>query len=81
MLAEPNGTKLDGFLAHEAKAVVPAAVLGDKDETFSDGSINPQQMDNSKIVPLLTAALQEAVALVEALAARVAALEARNAAF
>jgi len=34
-----------------------------------------QQIDEAKIVPLLTAALQEAVAKIEALEARVAVLE------
>ena len=70
------GQVVDGFLAHEAQAVVPEAVTGDRDATFDDGSPKYQQIDQSKIVPLLTAALQEAFAEIAALTARVEALEA-----
>ena len=70
------GEVVDGFLAHEAQAVVPEAVTGDKDETFDDGSPKYQLIDQSKIVPLLTAALQEAFAEIASLTARVEALEA-----
>ena len=67
---------VDGFLAHEAQAVVPEAITGDKDATFDDGTPKYQQIDQSKLVPLLTAALQEAFAEIAALTARVEALEA-----
>jgi len=70
------GQVVDGFLAHEAQTVVPEAVTGDKDATFDDGSPKYQLIDQSKIVPLLTAALQEAFAEIAALTARVEALEA-----
>ena len=70
------GEVVDGFLAHEAQAVVPEAVTGDRDATFDDGSPKYQLIDQSKIVPLLTAALQEAFAEIAALTARVEALEA-----
>ena len=39
-------------------------------------TIDPQNIDQSKLVPLLTAALQEAIAKIEALETKVAALEA-----
>ena len=98
-------TTVDGFLAHEAQAVVPESVTGDKDAmrteeyevtpaveaTYDeDGNeLTPaveavmgtrevedyQGIDQSKLVPLLTSALQEAVAKIEALEARVTALE------
>lgn len=70
------GQVVDGFLAHEAQVVVPEAVTGDKDGAFDDGSPKYQLIDQSKIVPLLTAALQEAFAEIAALTARVEALEA-----
>ena len=70
------GEVVDGFLAHEAQTVVPEAVTGDRDATFDDGSPKYQLIDQSKIVPLLTAALQEAFAEIAALTARVEALEA-----
>jgi len=48
--------------------------VGDFKE-FSSTEISPQSMDHSKLVPLLTAALQEAVTKIEILEAKVAALE------
>jgi hypothetical protein len=69
-LADPNGQKVDGFLAHEAQAVVPESVTGTKDAVDADGKPIHQGIDQSKLVPLLVAAVQE-------LAARVAALEAK----
>ena len=74
-ISNPSQT-VDGFLAHEAQAVVPEAITGDRDATFDDGSPKYQQIDQSKFVPLLTAALKEAFAEIAALTARVEALEA-----
>jgi hypothetical protein len=94
-----DGSRVDGFLAHEAAEVVPEAVTGEKDamrtEEYEvtpavlddDGNVvteavmgtrevpDYQGIDQSKLVPLLTAALQEAVAKIEALETRIAALE------
>ena len=94
---------VDGFLAHEVSSIVPEAITGTKDEVvtqamidagdYKEGTLNDpiyQGIDQSKLVPLLTAALQEAVAKIEvletektklqtdltALTARVTALEA-----
>ena len=75
-IADSTSQVVDGFLAHEAQTVVPEAVTNEKDETFDDGSPKYQLIDQSKIVPLLTAALQEAFAEIAALTARVEALEA-----
>ena len=69
------GTTVDGFLAHEAQAVVPEAVTGSKDEVDDDGNAVMQGIDQSKLVPLLTAALQEAISEIETLKTKVAALE------
>jgi hypothetical protein len=101
-----TGTRVDGFLAHEAQAVVPECVTGTKDamrdeeyeitaavEATYDEDGNEltaaveavmgtrsvpdyQGIDQSKLVPLLTAALQEALTEISALKVRVAALEA-----
>jgi hypothetical protein len=57
------GVKVDGFIAHEVQAVVPQAVIGEKDGEDMQG------LDHSKLVPVLVAAVQE-------LSAKVAALEA-----
>ena len=66
---------LDGFYAHEAQAVVPESVTGTKDEVDSKGEPVIQGIDQSKLVPLLTAALQEAITKIETLETKVAALE------
>lgn len=94
-------TTVDGFLAHEAQAVVPEAVTGTHNEVETwtqeeidagdapdntsagdnkldgDGNTIPiyQGIDQAKLVPLLTAALQEAIAKIETLETKVAALE------
>ena len=73
-IADPDRT-VDGFIAHEAQAVVPECVTGTKDEVDADGNPVMQGIDQSKIVPLLTAALQEAIAKIETLEARITALE------
>jgi hypothetical protein len=66
---------VDGFLAHEVASVVPEAVTGEKDAVDGNGNIQAQSVDRSKIVPVLTAALQEAIAKIEVLETKVAALE------
>jgi hypothetical protein len=74
----PNET-IDGFLAHEVAEVVPSAVSGDKDGIDEDGNPVYQGLDHSKLVPLLTAALQELTErheqTVAELTARIEALE------
>ena len=70
--ADPDHT-VDGFLAHEAQAVVPECVTGEKDAVDEDGNPKYQGIDQSKLVPLLTAALQEAIAKIETLEARLTA--------
>jgi hypothetical protein len=64
------------FVAHETQEIAPYAVTGEKDAVDSDGNPKYQQMDHSALVPLLTAALQEALQKIEALEARITALEA-----
>ena len=71
-----DSVTVDGFLAHEAQAVVPEAVTGTHNEVDDDGNAVMQGIDQSKLVPLLTAALQEAIAKIETLETKVAALEA-----
>ena len=73
-IADPD-TTVDGFLAHEAQAVVPEAVTGTHNEVDDDGNAVMQGIDLSKLVPLLTGALQEAIAKIETLETKVAALE------
>tara|TARA_R100001224_G_scaffold66791_1_gene40243 strand:+ start:978 stop:2210 length:1233 start_codon:yes stop_codon:yes gene_type:complete len=61
-------TTVDGFFAHEVTAV-PEAITGTKDEVDSDNNPVYQGIDQSKLVPLLVAAVQELAAKVEALEA------------
>ena len=64
---DPDNT-VHGFIAHEAKAVVPDSVIGEKDAVDDNGDVAPQQIDQSKLVPILVKTVQE-------LEARIAALE------
>ena len=61
-------TTVDGFLAHEVSSIVPEAITGEKDAVDTDGNPEYQGIDQSKLVPLLVATIQE-------LEARIAALE------
>ena len=71
-----DATKIvDGFIAHEAQTVVPEAVTGTHNGVDDEGNAVMQGIDQSKLVPLLTAALQEAIAKIETLETKVAALE------
>ena len=94
-----DGTRTDGFLAHEAQEIVPEAIFGSKDAMKDkeyevspavlddDGNVvteaamgtrsvpDYQGIDQSKLVPLLTAALQEALTKIDALETRITALE------
>jgi hypothetical protein len=74
-IADPDDTTVDGFLAHEAQAVVPEAVTGTHNEVDENGDAVMQGIDQSKLVPLLTAALKESIAKIETLETKVAALE------
>ena len=95
-IINPN-TTIDGFIAHEASAVVPEAVTGEKDamieavlyvegDELPEGKnigdvkeaseIDPQGIDQGKLVPLLVGALQEAIAKIETLETTVTTLEA-----
>jgi hypothetical protein len=56
-----------GVMAHELQEVLPNYVTGAKDDINEDGSINPQQVDYSKLVPVLVKAIQELNAKVSAL--------------
>ena len=77
-------TIVDGFFAHEVQDIIEDCVDGTKDEVYTEdndelkikaGDPKYQQMDHSKLVPLLTAALKETITEIETLKAKVAALE------
>jgi hypothetical protein len=69
-----EGRVVDGFLAHEVAPVVPEAVTGEKDAVKEDGTPLYQSLDQAKLVPLLTAALQEAISRIETLEQKLAAI-------
>lgn len=72
---ENNGQLQQGFLAHELQEIVPTAAFGEKDEIDIYGNPIYQGTDVAKIVPLLTAALQESIEKIEDLEKRIALLE------
>jgi len=82
-ISDETNTVVDGFIAHEVSDIVPEAIGGKKDatETYTDDNgeektrISPQGIDQGKLVPLLTKALQEAITKIETLEARVKTLE------
>ena len=88
-ISDETDTAQDGFIAHEVQSVIPTAVTGTKDQVVTqeefDNDTQPedkevgtpiyQQMDYGKVTPLLTAAVKELIAKVEALEADVAALK------
>lgn len=76
-ISDERNQEQDGFLAHEVGEIVPEMLYGSgKDAVDSSGNIEQQSINMQGLVPLLTAALQESIAKIEALEARVAALEA-----
>ena len=72
-----------GFFAHEVQEVIPNGIVtGEKDAVYTEsnaegqaGDIKAQSLDYAKLTPLLTAALQEAIAEIETLKTEVAALK------
>ena len=68
-IVDDTNTLVDGFLAHEVQGIVPEAIKGEKDGD------EMQCIDHSKLVPLLTKAIQEQQTLIESLTARIATLE------
>jgi hypothetical protein len=54
-----DGSAGEGFIAHELQAVVPDAVVGEKDAVDEEGNPVYQGIDTSFLVATLTAAIQE----------------------
>jgi hypothetical protein len=72
-----DGSEGQGFIAHELQEVVPQCVTGEKDAVDAEGKPVYQGIDTSFLVATLTAAIQEQQAIITALTAQVAALDAR----
>jgi len=75
-IVDPDRT-VDGFLAHEVQLVIPEAVTGTHNEVDDDGNAVMQGIDQSKLVPLLTAALKESIAKIETLETEMTSVKAR----
>jgi len=67
-----DGVAREGFIAHEVAEVIPSGCEGEK-----DAANQVQSLKVDAIVSVLTKALQEAVAKIETLETKVAALEAK----
>jgi len=65
-----DGGESEGFIAHELQDIVPIAVAGEKDAMDENGKPIYQSVGAANIVPLLTKALQEALAEINQLKAR-----------
>ena len=64
-----------GLIAHEAQAVFPDIVSGEKDAVDEDGDMEIQGIDYAQLSTILVKAIQEQQAIIESLTARVSALE------
>jgi hypothetical protein len=62
-----DNTRSYGVMAHELAEVLPYAVYGKKDAIQEDGEIQLQQVDYSKIVPILVKSIQELEARIKQL--------------
>jgi len=79
-----DGLDGQGFIAHELQAIIPDAVVGEKDAVNAEDNPKYQGVDTSFLVATLTAAIQEMKAIIDAqsvtindLKARVETLEAK----
>jgi len=70
-IVDPD-TTVDGFFAHEVQDIVPEAISGEKDGEEMQG------IDQAKLVPLITAALQEAITKIESLESEIDQLKGVN---
>ena len=66
-----------GFIADEADDILPEWVTGEANAVDEDNKPIYQTMDYSKAVPVLTAALKEAIAKIETLETENTAIKAR----
>jgi len=74
-IADGDDTTVDGFIAHEVKEIVPEAITGEKDAVDDEGNPEYQTIDQSKLVPLLTKAIQEQQTIIDDLKTRIETLE------
>ena len=68
---------VEGFIADELQEIIPSAVNGKKDGLTKEGKIQPQTINTSPIVSVLTKAIQEQQILIETLIQKYNILELR----
>lgn len=73
---ETRSVNYQGFFAEDVQAVYPPAVTGRRDHTDSSGNPIYQQLDMTKLIPMMAGAIKELSSKVTSLEARVADLEA-----
>lgn len=54
-----NNTQHIGYIAHQVKEIYPTVVIGEKDATRKDGSIDPQAIDYGRMVPLMASGIKQ----------------------
>ena len=54
-----DGSRSDGFIAHEVQSVIPNAVTGYKNAIEPDGKPIYQKLEQSKLIPIMVAAIQQ----------------------
>lgn len=64
-----------GFIAHELQEIAPYAVFGEKDAIDANGNPKYQQVDYSKITPILAAGIKTLLQRINDLESRLQALE------
>lgn len=68
---------VEGFIADELQLIIPSAVNGEKDGLTTKGKIQPQTLNMSPVVSVLTKAIQEQQVMIETLLQKNNQLEAR----
>jgi hypothetical protein len=66
-IADENKELRYGFLAHEVQDLMNDLVIGDKDAVDADGNPVYQQVQETRLIPVLVAALKDALLRIEAL--------------
>jgi hypothetical protein len=66
-IADENKELRYGFLAHEVQDLMNDLVIGDKDAVDDEGNPVYQQVQETRLIPILVAALKDALLRIEAL--------------
>lgn len=64
-IGDDTDADIHGFIAHEVQSVLPEAVTGEPFDVDTDGEPRYQMMDRLRVIPWLTAAVQQLVTDIE----------------